>query len=307
MDYKFSDPIIIAIVVRDRLSMFKSCLEAVYLHTELPFRIIAVVGRADKQTQSFLKQFEKQKNNFEVIFIDRLLMQGESRNIALNHSDERFCVILENDTIVHENWLSPLLDCMTTEKAAVVVPLIYWHRGIHATGGKFVEYKKDGKVMFKNEIHYSGITRKQIDYPENHCLLIDRKQFPIKEIFDDVEPFDVDLGLICRKYGLSIYFEPRSVVTYSAPPLWEVRDIDCFKFRWNASLWKKRNRLFMQKWDLLYDPSHKIASYQRQQIKIGFARWFPNKFALEISNKSVKFADYLHSLFAKFANKKTHE
>jgi hypothetical protein len=185
---------------------------------------------------------------------------------------------------------------MYEEKAAVVTPLIYWHRGIHSTGGMFVEYEKDGKSMFKNQILYTEINRKKIDYPENHCLLIDRHNFSTVEIFDDIEPFDVDLGLLLKKNGLSAFFEPRSVVTYSAPPLWEKRDILPFYFRWNAQTWEERNKFFMRKWELSYNPARKIASYKRQQLKLEMARRFPNKLTLGISNTAILFLNFLHML-----------
>ncbi|CAN5579549.1 hypothetical protein BH23BAC1_BH23BAC1_39440 [soil metagenome] len=289
----FSKPIVIVIIVRDRFSMFKQCLEAVYLHTKQQFKVIVVVGGADKTTQTYLSQFQEENENFKVIFKDNLLMQGEARNIALNHFDERYCIFLENDTIVHNDWLPPLLECMEEEKAAVVTPLIYWHRGIHSTGGKFVEYEKDGKKMFKNKILYNKITRKRIDYPENHCILIDRDQFPKKEIFEDVEPFDVDLGLILKKYGKIVFFEPRSVVTYSAPPLLKVRDVPPFIFRWDANSWEKRNLSFMIKWSLNYDPTHKMASYKRQQFKLGMARRYPNKITIVFANFLIIGLNYL--------------
>lgn len=301
-----NEKIVIALVVRDRFSMFRPCLEALYLHTDQPFRIVAVVGGADEQTLKYLTEFQQKNDDFNAVFIDRLLMQGEARNIALKQFDERFCVVLENDTIVHENWLRPLLDCMHEEGAAVVAPLIYWHRGIHTAGCLFEEKRKHGKVFFNHKILYTNIRRKKIDYPENHCILLDRQRFSKGDIFDDVEPFDVDLGLLLKKNNLSVFFEPRSAATYSAPPKWEMRDIAPYRFRWDPVLWEKRNRLFMKKWNLVYDPKAKIASYQRQQLKLLFARRHPNKFTLGISNKGVKAANFIHSLFYKLKYEKSH-
>jgi len=40
-----------------------------------------------------------------VVLVDRLLMQGEARNIGLRQAYERFCVVLENDTIVTKTGL----------------------------------------------------------------------------------------------------------------------------------------------------------------------------------------------------------
>jgi glycosyltransferase involved in cell wall biosynthesis len=290
-----SKRVVIVVVLRDRFSMFPRSLEAIYTYTNAQFRVIVVAGGTDQATKDFLYQFQMHKGNISVVLVDRLLMQGEARNIALRQTDERFCVVLENDTIVHENWLAPMLECMREEKAAVVTPLIFWYRGIHAAGCSFEEREKDGVVELRHWISYTEIRRRRIDYPESHCVLIDRQLFSNDDIFDDVEPLDVDLGLTLRKRGLSVFLEPRSVVTYSAPPPLEVRDIPPFKLRWDWASWEAHNRQFMQKWGVRYDSSSKRASYLRQQIKLGLARWHPTKVTVGVSNVSFSLANRLQS------------
>lgn len=291
-----SESVVIAVVPRDRFSMFPRCLEALYTHTDVQFRVIVVAGGTDRTTEEYLHRFQAQKDNMTVVLVDHLLMQGEARRVAMRQAGERFCVVLENDTIVHERWLSSMLECMQEEGAAVVTPLILWHRGIHAAGCMFDEREQDGGVVFHHNIIYTEICRRRIDYPESHCVLIDRQLLPGVGIFDDVEPFDVDLGLTLRKYGLSVFLEPRSVATYSAPPPWEVRDIPVFKFRWDAASWVARNRQFMHKWEVTYDPSSKRASYRRQQFKLGIARWYPTPITVGVSNIGVTLVKRLLSL-----------
>jgi len=278
----------IVVVPRDRFSVFPRCLEAIYAHTDVPFRLIVVTGGTDGATKEYLQQLQRQKDNASVVLLDHFLMQGEARNIALRQVSERLCVVLENDTIVHKGWFAPLLQCMREEQAAVVAPLILWYRGIHAAGGMFEEQEKDGTVTFRHEIQYSGVGRRQIDYPENHLLLVDRERLPAGDIFDDVEPFDVDLGLMLRKQGLSVFVEPRSVVTYSAPPPWDVRDVALFKFRWDPPSYAERNQRFAEKWGVRYDrAASKRASYERQQLKLGLARWYPTRATIGVSNLAL--------------------
>ena len=292
-----SEPITIAVVPRDRFSMFRACLEALYKHTAPPFRIIVVAGAVDRRTEDYLRKLESQKDNLSVELLDPLMMQGEARNLALRRAEGRFCVVMENDTIVHDNWLPPLVECMHEERAAVVTPLILWYRGIHAAGGMFDQRTKNGTVEFRHRILYTELRRRPIDYPENHCLLIDRQLLQTTDVFDDVEPFDVDLGLTLRQMGLKAFFEPRSVATYSAPPRWEVGDLPPYKFRWDPAAWESRNRLFMRKWSVVYDPSRKLASYRRQQLKLGLARWYPTRITVEVANLAVAMVNRL-TLFA---------
>jgi glycosyltransferase involved in cell wall biosynthesis len=290
-----SDSVVIVVVPRDRFSMFPRCLEALYTHTGVRFRVIVVAGNTDRTTSEYLHQLQVQKGNMSVVLLDHLLMQGEARNIAMRQADERFCVVLENDTIVHENWLAPMLECMREEGAAAVMPLIFWYRGVHAAGCMFEEREEDGAMAFHHRIMYTDIRRKRIDYPESHCVLIDRQLLPGIDIFDEVEPFDVDLGLMLRKYGLCVFLEPLSVATYAAPPPLEVRDIPLFKLRWDPASWESRNRQFMQKWEVRYDSWSKRASYRRQLVKLGLARWCPTKITVGISNVGFSLANCLQS------------
>jgi hypothetical protein len=69
------------------------------------------------------------------------------------------------------------------------------------------------------------LQRMTINYPETHCVLIDRQLFP-DNLFEDVEPFDADLGLTRRKRRLTTFLEPHSVAMYVAPPPLEVCDIE---------------------------------------------------------------------------------
>lgn len=286
----------IVVVPRDRFSMFPRCLDALYAHTSTRFHVTVVAGDVDSKTREYFDLLLTQKDNLRVILADHLLTQGEARNIGLRQANKRFCVVLENDTIVHENWLPPLFHCMREEEAAAVTPLLFWYRGIHAAGCMFEEREIDGIKVLNHRILYTGFYRKRIDYPENHCILLDRQQLPDTDIFDDVEPFDVDLGLLCRKYGLKVFLEPDSAATYSAPPLLEVRDIRPFKLRWDAASWEKRNLQFRRKWGVYYDPASKLASYRRQQLKFGLAFRHPNKLTVWVSNVYVSLINLILSL-----------
>lgn len=303
-----AEKVVIGVVPRDRFSMFRQCLEALYSHTDVPFRIVVVSGGTDIETKQYLQKLANQKKNLTIVLADRLLMQGEARNLAMRQIKERFVVLLENDTIMHKNWLGPLLDCIRQERAAVVAPLIldFWNRDIHAAGGIFEEPMIDGTVEFHNRVMHAGmkalsvkLERMKIDYPETHCVLIDRLLVRGNDLFDDVEPFDADLGLTLRKQGLSILLEPCSVGTYLAPPRFEVSDIAAFKFRWDAVAWAVRNRRFMQKWKVSYDATPKKISYRRQLLKLGPAYWYPNKFTVFMLNAYLPYLKRLRNALEK--------
>jgi hypothetical protein len=203
-------------------------------------------------------------------------------------------VILENDVVVDDNWLPPMLECMRDEQAAVVAPLLFWYRGLHAAGGSFELMDEGGTPVLKHGIGYSDIRRRPVDYPENHCLLIDLDQLQ-GFAFDDVEPFDVDLGLTLRTKGLTAFLEPTSTATYVAPPPIELRDIPPFEARWGWTQWEEANKRFEEKWGVRYDRSKKRSSYFRQRLKFGLASRYPNATTVLITNLLFALANHLQA------------
>ena len=288
---------VVVIVVRDRFSMFRECIERLYAHTKYPFRLMIIAGGVDTGTKEYLYQVRSEKDDCQLVLGEHILTQAGARNLALEESNERFVCILENDTLVHDDWLPRMLDCMTATGAAVVTPLIWWYRGIHTAGGTIIEQEKGGKRGIGHRILYSGVCRKQIDYPENHCILIDREKLPGSDLFHDVEPFDVDLGLTVRRLGLSVFLEPTAEATYMPSPPLEVCDILPYKYRWDPDLWETRNRNFQERWSVVYDAAPKLASYHRQQLKLGLARWYPNKMTVKMSNTNFRVANWLQGIF----------
>lgn len=274
----------IAVIVRDRVSTFPRCLRALYAHTQPPFRITVVVGGADLETRAYLDGLVRKHGNMDVIHRDAPLRQGESRRLALSSIAATRCVLMENDTIVHPGWLPPLLDAADRECAAIVMPLVMWHRGIHAAGCNFSLVTRDGTTSLEHSIEYGAIRRKRIGYAETHCMLVDLEQLTHADLCDDVEPGDVDLGLTLNAKGCIAVFEPRSVVTYAAPPPIEARDVRHSLDRWSLTRWTESHARFVAKWNLRYDASAKLASYRRQALRLALVRHHPTAVTVALTN-----------------------
>lgn len=290
-----SNQLAIVVVPRDRFSMFRSCLDALLTHTPLPFRLIVVAGGADALSRRYLSSLRPQGRQTTLLAPQEVLAQIAARVTALREVRERYCVIVENDTIVHANWLPPLLACMEEERAGVVMPLILWYRGLHASGCRFDERSVDGTIYLGHRIEYDNICRRRIDYPESHCILIDR-QLVSNDVFDDVEPFDVDFGLTLRERRVPVFVEPASRVTYTPPPPLTVGDVPAFLKRWDPLAWEQRNRRFATKWGVKYQSSPKLASYRRQLYKLGLARWYATPLTIGLSNAAFGFSNCLQSV-----------
>jgi GT2 family glycosyltransferase len=279
-----AEAIDIAVLVRDRVSTFPKCLDALYAATHLPFRIIVVVGGADLATRIYLDGVARRRENLRVIYRDSVLREADARRLALGSISAARCVLMENDSIVHPGWLRPLLDAARQERAAIVMPLVLWHRGVHAAGCNFEVVTRDGSRRLEHSIEYVDIRRRRIGYAETHCMLVDLDQLTTSDLCDEVEPSDVDLGLTLRSKGCTAVIEPRSVITYAAPPPNEVRDIEHSLDRWSLDRWCQSHERFVAKWNLHYDASAKHASYRRQALRLALVRRHPTAAAVAITN-----------------------
>src|SRR3712207_1672468 len=96
-----ADAVAVAVVARDRDSMFRACIEALYANTEERFRLVVVTAGADEATLGFLRRLAETQADVQLLLDDRPLSQSEARQRALSVITERFCAIVENDTIVH--------------------------------------------------------------------------------------------------------------------------------------------------------------------------------------------------------------
>jgi GT2 family glycosyltransferase len=152
----------VIVVTRDRFSTFARCLDAVYHHTHLPCSLFVVAGAVDRATEEHLRRVQATKGNVSLLLENRHLTQAEARNLGLAQARSRYCVVLENDTMMHDNWLAPMLECMREQRAAAVMPLIFWYRGLHAAGCTFEELDVAGRRELRHRILYGDIRRKPI-------------------------------------------------------------------------------------------------------------------------------------------------
>lgn len=255
----------IVVVPRERFSYTSRSLESIYEHTDIPFSLVYVDGGSPARIRRYLAQKARQ-NNFKLIRTERYLSPNQARNLGFQQVESKYVVFVDNDVLVSPGWLKALVDCAEKTGAWVVGPLtLIGNKGsqtIHAAGGTVNIKEEQGQRVFDTNHGFAGKSLADVaaalhpqtsELAEFHCMLI------LTEACRRVGPFDErllsvheheDFCLAVRECGGSVYFEPRSVITYVSPPPFAWSDLPFFMLRWSESWNSDSHQHFRNKWGL---------------------------------------------------------
>lgn len=238
----------IVVVPRERFSHTRQSLESIYEHTEIPFKLVYVDGGSPDDVRVYLEK-QARERNFHLIRINHYLSPNQARNIGLSQVDSKYVVFIDNDVEVTSGWLKALVQCAEETNASVVGPLYLigdvGSQIIHMAGGKaHIKELQNGKRVLFERHRYADKPLANVSIPQQaeptdvmefHCMLVRTK------VFEKVGSLDeellntrehVDFCLTVSQAGESIYFEPKSVITYVPPPPLEISDLPFFTLRW---------------------------------------------------------------------------
>jgi glycosyltransferase involved in cell wall biosynthesis len=255
-----SEAITIIMTGRDRFSLTEDCIEHLKAHTPQPFHLIVVLGGAPKEFENRLR--ERYGKTATLVFEPRFLNCSEARNVGLKLAKTRLSVCMDNDVFPRPGWLPPLLRCENETSAGLVVPLILEdNTHIHCAGNDMFITKRGARSFVSKVLPYrhmpvsegTNIKRREIDYGEMHLQLIDTQAALALGVYDEriQEGEELDCGLVWRKAGRSIWFEPESIVVYDFPRRIEhPGDIAFFCWRWNAANLIPGYKTMHEKWGM---------------------------------------------------------
>jgi len=262
----------IVAVPRERFSLAQRSLESIYEHTKCPFKLVYVDGKSPRPVAAYLREKAKEKG-FTLIRKEEYLSPNHARNIGFGSVDTPYVVFIDNDVIVADGWLEPLVRCAEETGAVIVGPLTCQgepiHQFIHFAGGEghVEEVRKDGKTFRyvhdtiemqgkRLQEHKDALQRKTTECFEFHCCLMR------SDVLRDIGGFDediwntkenIDFAIEVAQRGGETYVEPKSVVTYldNVPMDWS--DMRYYIVRWSDAWTEASLRRLREKWDLTED------------------------------------------------------
>lgn len=265
-----SEPQVTIIVSpRERFSYTRESLESIYENTQVPFKLIYVDGNSPKDIREYL-QNQAQEKGFKLIRTDYYLTPNSARNIGLAEVDTKYVAFVDNDIIPAAGWLKALIDCSEETEATVVGPLMFQylplHQEIHFAGGEsHVVVDAKGRRRLREKMYKQGkqitdprvkLQRTETELCEFHVMLVRT------EIFQHLGTFDqqmlntkehLDFCMNVAKFGGSVYFEPKSLVTYVPTSPLKFSDLHYYMLRWSDAWELGSLSRLRQKWNLAED------------------------------------------------------
>ncbi|MCK4827988.1 glycosyltransferase, partial [bacterium] len=193
-----------------------NCLKSVYENTRGSFEMILVDDCSTDETYRMLKDMK----NIKIVRNEKNLGFVESCNIGAKASTGKYLFFLNNDAIVTQNWLEPLIETIEREKVgAVGAKLVYPDGKLQEAGGIIWNDASGwnyGRYDDPDKPEYNFV--REVDYCSGAALFVRRDLFENLDGFDRrFKPGyyeDVDLCFSIRKLGYKVLYQPKSVIIH---------------------------------------------------------------------------------------------
>ena len=288
----------IVVVPRERFSLTRLSLDSIYKNSDIPFELVYVDGASPPPIRDYLAA-ESKKRNFRLIRTEYPLSPNEARNLGIQAVQTPYLVFVDNDLVVLENWLGPLVASAEREQAWLVGPTYLsgriGERIVHMAGGNLGFVEVDGKRRFMDVHHrleepYDQVRDQLKPGPteviEFHCVLARRDVFDRIGLLDEqfMSMFEhADVSLLVREAKGLLYYEPRSVVNNIIPPPFDPTDLPYFLLRWSDEWTRTSVSRLVSKYAFdpedPYPPHLLVFAMHHREIALRFLRWPLGKMA----------------------------
>jgi O-antigen biosynthesis protein len=207
----------IVILNLNKPDLTRDCLRSLWQYTQgYRYEIILVDNGSDAQN---FTQLLGVGSGCRLLRLPTNRYFGEGNNIGVEATRGQFLVFLNNDTVVTEDWLQPLIDPLVyhSEIGGVGAVLLYPDGLVQEAGGLL---SADGQVIQRGKglpaLSTELLEATTVDYCSAACFALRRTTFEVVLGFDPIwEPAyyeDLDLCLKIKALDLKIIFAPESCI-----------------------------------------------------------------------------------------------
>ena len=261
-------PITIAVVPRERSSAAPEAIATLLARTPEPFQLVVIDHGLPDPWAGEVRAVVADAENATIVEVDdaqRPLLPNAARNLAIAHATGDWICLLENDVLVGENWLAPLIAAAEATDAGAAVPLILerfgvfekvhfddrLHRIVETQRGRRIEARDDSKERDRSA------ERRPVHFIETHCMLFRRRALDAVGGFDAAitaqEEIDISFALFTA--GETAVLEPASVVTFLPPPPVYPSEREYFEAKWNPETYRIDEKRMAERWNIVDYPS----------------------------------------------------
>ena len=284
----------IVILTYNQLDKTQSCLDSIHRYTTAPYEVIVVDNHSTDGTPQFLQKWKRMSKHHKVILNKKNKGFAGGNNQGIKVAKGEYVVLLNNDTIVTENWLENLLTPFEKdEQIGLVGPMSNFVAGkqlVRNFDCRTNEALQDWAKKF------SLTNYEQFEYAHRlvgFCLAIKREVIAkvglLDERFGKGNYEDDDYSLRTYLSGYKLAIAKNTFIYHYGNSSFKANNIDYLK-----SLETNR-KIFLSKWENLNSPAPAYmeilleeAEWQlRQQNKAAAVVTLQKAFELDPGNKSI--------------------
>jgi glycosyltransferase involved in cell wall biosynthesis len=144
---------------------------------------------------------------------------GEGSNIGAESATGEILVFLNNNVVVTEDWLEPLVhELQGNPNVGVVGPKFLYPDGSIREAGAFLDRNARSVQRGKGQAPGAGLfnEKREVQYVSADCFAIRKKDFlkvgGFSFVYEPAHYEDADLGFALHAAGLSVVYQPESTV-----------------------------------------------------------------------------------------------
>jgi GT2 family glycosyltransferase/2-polyprenyl-3-methyl-5-hydroxy-6-metoxy-1,4-benzoquinol methylase len=181
----------IVMLTLNQLPYTKLCIESLFQYTPLPFELIVIDNGSTDGTRDYLQQLEETHFQVSIRLNDRNVGFAHGCNQGIAGARGEVVILLNNDTIVTENWLEGLLEPMLSDPTVGAVGPRSNQAG-EGQGVTFVPYGAELPALHGFARWFAYIHRGQThaSYRLDGCCLAIRRS-----VFDLIGGLDSRFGI----------------------------------------------------------------------------------------------------------------